>query len=101
MMGDVSGRAEAIGAQEQFELVFEEDKVALQAYNGCFLSVTDNGHLVATKKKAGEKEIFYIRTDKAKRLVRQYSFSGKANKKDVSGFAFVYYFFRVWIDRTV
>lgn len=66
-MGDVSGRSDAIGPQEQFELVFEEDRVALQAYNGCFLGVTENGQLSASRKKAGEKEIFYLRTDKQKR----------------------------------
>ncbi|EDO44060.1 predicted protein [Nematostella vectensis] len=65
-MGDITGRAEAIGPQEQLELLFDGDKVALQAYNGCFLSVSDSGSLSASKKKAGEKEIFSIRADKPK-----------------------------------
>ena len=62
MMGNVTGRSDAIGPQEQFECVFEEDKVALETYNGCFLSVNEDGQLSATKKIAGEQETFYIRT---------------------------------------
>ena len=67
MMGEVSGRAEAIGPQELIELVFEEDKVGLQAYNGCFISITDKGDLKATQKTATENAQFYLRTD-AERL---------------------------------
>lgn len=67
MMGDVSGTAEAIGPQEMMELVFEEDKAALQTYNGCFISVTDKGELKATQKTATENAQFYLRTD-AERL---------------------------------
>lgn len=63
MMGDVSGTAEAIGSQQQLELVFEEDKVALQTYNGCFISITDQGELKATQKTAAENAQFYLRTD--------------------------------------
>ena len=62
MMGDVTGRSEAIGPQEQFECIFEEDRVALETYNGCFLSVSDEGQISATKKIVGEKETFHIRT---------------------------------------
>lgn len=62
MMGNVTGRSEAIGPQEQFECVFEEDNVALETYNGCFLSVNEDGHLSATKKIVSEKETFHIRT---------------------------------------
>ena len=62
MMGNVTGRSEAIGPQEQFECVFEEDKVALETYNGYFLSVTEDGHLSAAKKIVSEKETFHIRT---------------------------------------
>ena len=62
-MGDVSGCAEAIGVQEQIELVFEEDKVALQACNGCFISTTEKGDLRATQKAASDDGIFYLRTD--------------------------------------
>ena len=62
MMGDVSGQSEAIGPQEQFECVFEEDKVALETYNGCFLSVNEEGQLSASKKIVSEKETFHVRT---------------------------------------
>ena len=67
VMGDVSGTAEAIGPQQHIELVFDEDKVALQTYNGCFISVTDKGELKATQKTATENAQFYLRTD-AERL---------------------------------
>ena len=61
-MGDVTGRSEAIGPQEQFECIFEEDKVALETYNGCFLSVTEEGQISASRKIVGEMETFHIRT---------------------------------------
>jgi len=62
MMGNVTGRSEAIGPQEQLECIFEEDKIALETYNGCFLSVNEDGHLSATKKIVSESETFHIRT---------------------------------------
>ena len=62
MMGNVAGQSDAIGPQEQFECVFEEDKVALETYNGCFLSVNEEGQISATRKTVGEKEAFHIRT---------------------------------------
>ena len=66
IMGDISGTAEAIGQQQQIELVFEEDKVALQTYNGCFISITDKGELKAIQKTASENAQFYLRTDAAR-----------------------------------
>ena len=66
-MGEVNGRTEAIGPQEQFELVYEGDKVALLTYNGCFMSVAEEGGLSATKKVVGEKETFHIRTNASRR----------------------------------
>ena len=62
MMGNVTGRSDAIGPQEQFECVFEEDKVAFETYNGCYLSVNEDGQLSASKKTVGEKETFHVRT---------------------------------------
>ena len=50
MMGNVTGRSDAIGPQEQFECVFEEDKVAFETYNGCYLSLNEDGQLSASKK---------------------------------------------------
>lgn len=66
-MGEVSGRTEAIGPQEQFELVFEGHNVALKTHNGCFLSVTDDRGLSATKKTVGEKDTFHIRSNASRR----------------------------------
>lgn len=69
MMGNVNGKSDAIGPQEQLEIVFEEGGVALQTYNGCFLSVSEDGELSATKRVAGEKETFHMRTNVPKRFV--------------------------------
>ena len=66
MMGNVSGRSDAIGPQEQLECIFEGDKVALETYNGCFLSASEDGQLSATKKAASEWETFYMRTNTSK-----------------------------------
>ena len=66
MMGSVTGRSDAIGPQEQLECIFEEDRVALETYNGCFLSVSDEGQISAPRKTVGEKETFHIRTSVAK-----------------------------------
>ena len=68
-MGNVSGRAEAIGPQEQMELKFEEDYVAILTYNGCYLSVLEDGHLSATRKTVGEQERFRLRTDTSRTYV--------------------------------
>ena len=75
MMGNVNGRSDAIGPQEQLEVVFEESTVALQTYNGCFLSVTEDGELSATKKVAEEREKFRIRTNIPKRSVCEHWFT--------------------------
>lgn len=66
MMGNVTGRSDAIGPQEQLECIFEEDRVALETYNGCFLSVSDDGQISAPRKTVGEKETFHIRTSATK-----------------------------------
>ena len=61
--GDVSGRSDAIGPQEQLEIVVEDGKTALQGHNGYFLAVSEPGELKALSSKAREKEIFKLRTD--------------------------------------
>lgn len=61
--GDVSGRSDAIGPQEQLDIVIEDEKTALQGHNGYFLAVNESGELKALSSKAREKEIFKLRTD--------------------------------------
>ncbi|CAI7996118.1 Protein FRG1 [Geodia barretti] len=61
--GDLAGRTEAMGPREQWELVFEEGKVALCACNHRFLTVTDDGRLVAASEKAQEREVMTMWSD--------------------------------------
>lgn len=59
----VTGRADAIGAREQWEPVFQEGKMALNGSNNCFMSFNDDGDIVCTSKKAGEREMLKIRVN--------------------------------------
>ncbi|XP_056415249.1 protein FRG1 [Hyla sarda] len=59
--GLVIGRADAIGAREQWEPVFQDGKMALMASNSCFVGCNDEGDLVAQSKTAGEDEMIKIR----------------------------------------
>ena len=67
--GDVTGRADAIGPQEQIDIVVEDEKTALQGHNGYFLAINESGELKALSSKAREKEIFKLRTDFVNKLV--------------------------------
>ena len=76
--GELAGRTEAMGPREQWELVFEDvsiacsspgsqstecvlqGKVALSACNHRFLTVTDDGRLVAASEKAREREVMTV-----------------------------------------
>ncbi|CAA9997742.1 unnamed protein product [Nesidiocoris tenuis] len=65
--GTVTGRADAIGALEQWEPVFEDGKLALQSCMNCFMSVKDeDDSIVAEKRTAGEKEFCSVRSQKEK-----------------------------------
>ncbi|XP_031637505.1 protein FRG1 homolog [Contarinia nasturtii] len=60
--GIITGRSEAVGALEQFEPVFQDGLMALQASNGCFVSIdTEDDAVVALRKSVGEAEICSIR----------------------------------------
>jgi len=51
--GELVGRSEAIGPPEQFELIFQDERLAILGFNGCFLSVDpDTDSVVAVHKKA-------------------------------------------------
>ena len=63
------GRSDAIGPQEQFDVVIEDEQSALQGHNGYFLTVTDTDELKALSAKVREKEIFRLRTNASKRYV--------------------------------
>lgn len=60
--GMVTGRSDAVSAMEQFEPVFQDGKLALQAGNGCFVSVDpEDDAVVALRKVAGEGEVVTVR----------------------------------------
>ncbi|KII65685.1 Protein FRG1 [Thelohanellus kitauei] len=62
--GKVCSRSEARGYQESFELVVQNNKVAFQAHNKCFLTYS-LGVLSATAATAStENEIFTMRTNR-------------------------------------
>jgi len=60
------GISEAIGEPEIFLTVFEEGKLALCAYNDCFLSPDEDDEaqpIKATATKVGPNEILKIRVN--------------------------------------
>lgn len=61
--GLVTGRSDAIGAKEQWEPVIDGEKMAIQGYNECFMSVDDEeDYIVARAKTAGPNEFICIRS---------------------------------------
>lgn len=60
----VTGRSEAAGQKEAFEPIWENGKMALQASNGCFVSIDpEDDALVALRKAAGPNEVCIIRSN--------------------------------------
>uniref|UniRef100_A0A023GJN3 Protein FRG1 homolog n=1 Tax=Amblyomma triste TaxID=251400 RepID=A0A023GJN3_AMBTT len=59
--GAVVGRSDAIGPLEQWEPVFQDGKVALQASNNCFLTVHEGTDIKANCPKAGSNEMIKVR----------------------------------------
>ena len=67
--GDVQARSDAVGPQEQIEVVIEDGKVALQGHNGYFITVNDDGEIKALSRTAKTKEIVTLRTNASRRWV--------------------------------
>jgi len=61
--GDVMARSEAVGPQEQIEVVIENEKIALQGHNGYFITINDEGEFKALSRTAKDKEIFTLRSN--------------------------------------
>lgn len=61
--GIITGRSDAVSALEQFEPVFQNNKLALQAANNYFATIDpEDESFIAIDKKAGESNIFVIRS---------------------------------------
>lgn len=67
------GRSDAIGTKEQFEPVFQEGKIAISGYSGCFLSPDDerDGLIVAKSRTADSSCYLKIRSRVDPNLVRK------------------------------
>lgn len=67
--GVITGRSDAVSSVEQFEPIFQEGKMALQAANSCFLAIDpEDDAVVALRKKVGEAEFCTIRTCASREL---------------------------------
>lgn len=75
--GNILARSEAVGPQEQLEVVIEDEKIALQGHNGYFVSVTDALELKALSSTAKEKEMICLRTNVSRTKKK------KVNEEDV------------------
>ncbi|XP_050297504.1 protein FRG1 [Anthonomus grandis grandis] len=60
--GIVTGRSDAIGPMEQWELVLEDGKMALLGWNECFVSADDEDSIIAKSKRAGSEQFLTIRS---------------------------------------
>ena len=53
--GEVLARSDAVGPQEQIEVVIEDGKVALQGHNGYFLTINDDNEIKSLSRTAKTK----------------------------------------------
>ncbi|XP_016955186.1 protein FRG1 homolog [Drosophila biarmipes] len=68
--GMVTGRSEAVGSMEQWEPVFEENRMALLSETGHFMSIDpEDDACVALRKKVGQYEICKVRSNAARDVV--------------------------------
>lgn len=60
--GTIVGRSDAIGPLEQFEPIFQDNKLAILSSTGCFISIRDeDDSLVAKNRTAGPNELVKVR----------------------------------------
>ncbi|XP_076632790.1 FSHD region gene 1 [Colletes latitarsis] len=60
--GVVVGRSDAVGMIEQWEPIFQDNKLAILNSNSCFVSLTDEDDIVCQTKTAGPSEFCTIRS---------------------------------------
>jgi len=61
--GDMLARSEAVGPQEQLEVVIEGGKAALQGHNGYFVTLNDDNEIKSLSKVAKAREMICLRTN--------------------------------------
>ncbi|GAB1860939.1 Protein FRG1 [Camponotus japonicus] len=60
--GTVIGRNDAVGSIEQWEPIFQDDKLAILNNTGCFISVTNDDDIICQNRTAGPSEFVVIRS---------------------------------------
>ncbi|XP_078047107.1 FSHD region gene 1 [Augochlora pura] len=60
--GIVVGRSDAVGMIEQWEPIFQDQKLAILNSNNCFISLTEEDDIVCQNKTAGPSEYCTIRS---------------------------------------
>lgn len=60
--GVVAGRSDAVGALEQWEPIFQDEKQAILSSTNCFISFTEEDDVVCQNKTAGPSEYVCIRS---------------------------------------
>ncbi|XP_076243906.1 FSHD region gene 1 [Calliopsis andreniformis] len=60
--GIVVGRSDAVGMIEQWEPIFQDNKLAILNSNNCFISLTEEDDIVCQSRKAGSSEFCTIRS---------------------------------------
>nr|XP_003701004.1 PREDICTED: protein FRG1 homolog [Megachile rotundata] len=60
--GIVVGRSDAVGTIEQWEPIFQDNKLAILNSNNCFMSVTDEDDIICQSRTAGSSEFCIIRS---------------------------------------
>lgn len=84
--GTIVGRSDAIGPLEQFEPVFQDNKLAILASTGCFISIRDeDDSLVAKNRTAGPNELVKIRLNAVENMEEEIDKldEKKGNIKDI------------------
>ncbi|XP_014474529.1 PREDICTED: protein FRG1 homolog [Dinoponera quadriceps] len=60
--GIVVGRSDAVGPIEQWEPIFQDNKLAILHSTGCFISVTSDDDVICQNRTAGPSEYIVIRS---------------------------------------
>ncbi|XP_020286976.1 protein FRG1 homolog [Pseudomyrmex gracilis] len=59
--GVVIGRCDAVGSIEQWEPIFQDDKLAILSSTGCFMGLTSDDDVICQNRTAGPSEFVIVR----------------------------------------